>query len=87
MSYRVLCLNLKLLSGQLSHFSHIWRAFGALMFLLKPKGPGGESSMSLFNCFNTLVTLAGSNLFKHSSSLHLKAKREPLVGGKIQGDD
>ncbi len=30
-------LNLKLSSGKLSHFSDIWRAFNALMFLFKPK--------------------------------------------------
>jgi hypothetical protein len=32
----------------LSHFSAFWWAFGALMFLLEPKGRGGESCVGLF---------------------------------------
>ncbi len=54
MSYRAHCLNLKLLSGKLSHFSHIWRAFGALMCLLKPKGRGGGGGEAKYKCFNVL---------------------------------
>jgi hypothetical protein len=38
--YRLLHSNLKFSSGKLSHFSDIWWALGALMFLLKPKGQG-----------------------------------------------
>jgi hypothetical protein len=41
----VLYSNLKLSLGKLSHFSDIWWAFGALMFLVEPKERGRESSM------------------------------------------
>ncbi len=49
LSYGMLFLSLKL-----SHFSDIWLDFSALMFHLEPKGKGGESSLSVFYCLNTL---------------------------------
>ncbi len=36
-------LNLKLSSGQQSHFSDIWWACGALMFLLEPRDVGNAT--------------------------------------------
>ncbi len=35
---------------EVSHFSAIWRAFDALMFLLEPKGRGGQGCLGLFYC-------------------------------------
>ncbi len=51
--YWLLRLNLKPLSGKISHFSEIWRANGEIMFFLEPKGQGEESCLGLFHGFNT----------------------------------
>jgi hypothetical protein len=47
---QLLHLYLKLSSGKFFHFSAIWRAFGALMYLLETKGRGKESCVGLFYC-------------------------------------
>jgi hypothetical protein len=39
--YHLLYLDLKLLSARLFHFSIISQRFGAIMYLLEPKGKGG----------------------------------------------
>ncbi len=46
--YRLIFLNFKLSSAKLSRFSDIWQAFGAIMYLLVPKG--GWRSLGLFSC-------------------------------------
>jgi hypothetical protein len=60
----LLQLYLKLSLGKLSHFSAIWQAFGALMFLLEPKGRGGKAARASFTV-NTLSSVSTEKFLHH----------------------
>jgi hypothetical protein len=71
--YRLLYVNLKLSSAKLSHFSNIWKAFGAIMFLLEPKEGDGRS-VGLFYCFILSVTVYSTVYIHYMSSGYTKKK-------------
>jgi hypothetical protein len=47
-------LSLKISSAKLFHFSDIWRAFGAIMYLLEQKGGGVRTELGPLLLFNPL---------------------------------
>jgi hypothetical protein len=79
--YGLLNLNLKLSSAKLSHFSDILRAFGAILYLLEPKGERSGKSVGLFYCLILsgssytgkvyLEKMDPSNLWKNKATLSL----------------
>ncbi len=55
--YRLLYLNLKLSSANLSHFSYNSQASGAIMYLLEPKGGGGEGAWVSFTGGESVIEM------------------------------